>query len=551
MTQEDSIEDMIDRLTEFEASRALLPKRKPVTTEKVALSKKQEEEFSPKKKKKQSSSDSGKSVLKKTKVKQVKTDSKVQKEITETVKSVAESALLMQFPAENTADSNEENESSNTRAMQFPAENTADSNEENESSNTKSETWERKTRQKLDFSQRETISQGQSDTSLTKTWALCTGNNNPPNPPADILNFFKALGKPDVQSYISAFLQFYDTSEANTSEEQHENVWTEELSYVQMLPPLQNNQGSFETQTSVATQGQTNMQSLENPPHLSTTPLQDQSYTAHHAPNEHQTPQSAAQQQYSHTTMASNIKSPQQEFLWTCTPPSSVHQMHQSTTLLQEQQSPSYFQFQTPHSSTQQQLLNNQQPSTVYSSPQSTSLQSQVLHHPHQTFNKTSSESPQPQMLQSEASSEAARRSPRKHATDFVAESPDLNGKVRLLAKYDVKVNHRLLRKATRAASNASIEKAGYKLASKLICLLFSEQELAVSCGQGMRVKKGDVRPSLDSERLEVLRDYVIAWCRKNNKGTPKDRDINDAVTEQISYARKKCRTSASAVHKK
>jgi hypothetical protein len=42
---------MIDRLTEFEASRALLPKRKPVTTEKVALSKKQEEEFSPKKKK--------------------------------------------------------------------------------------------------------------------------------------------------------------------------------------------------------------------------------------------------------------------------------------------------------------------------------------------------------------------------------------------------------------------------------------------------------------------------------------------------------------------
>jgi hypothetical protein len=97
--------------------------------------------------------------LKKTKVKQVKTDSKVQKEITDTVKSVAESALLMQFPAENTANSNEENESSNT----------------------KSETWERKTRQKLDFSHRETISQGQSDTSLTKTWALCTGNNNPPS----------------------------------------------------------------------------------------------------------------------------------------------------------------------------------------------------------------------------------------------------------------------------------------------------------------------------------------------------------------------------------
>jgi hypothetical protein len=36
--------------------------------------------------------------------------------------------------------------------------------------------------------------------------------------------------------------------------------------------------------------GHTNMQSLENQPHLSTTPLQDQTYTDQHAPNEHQTP---------------------------------------------------------------------------------------------------------------------------------------------------------------------------------------------------------------------------------------------------------------------
>lgn len=83
--------------------------------------------------------------------------------------------------------------------------------------------------------------------------------------------------------------------------------------------------------------------------------------------------------------------------------------------------------------------------------------------------------------------------------------------KVRLLAKHDVKVHHKLLRKATRAANNASTDRAGYKLASKLVCLLFSDQELAVSCGQGMRIKKGDVRPSLDSDRLEVLRSNYLS----------------------------------------
>jgi hypothetical protein len=117
MTQEDSINDIIDRLTE--ASMAFLSKRKSVTTEKGCL----KEELSLKKKKKNVSeanllqspcdktslsepkSDSGKSishVLKKTKVKQGKqTDSNTQQVITETVKNIAESALLMQFPVDN------------------------------------------------------------------------------------------------------------------------------------------------------------------------------------------------------------------------------------------------------------------------------------------------------------------------------------------------------------------------------------------------------------------------------------------------------------------
>ncbi|KAH3817869.1 hypothetical protein DPMN_119425 [Dreissena polymorpha] len=77
---------------------------------------------------------------------------------------------------------------------------------------------------------------------------------------------------------------------------------------------------------------------------------------------------------------------------------------------------------------------------------------------------------------------------------------------VRLLAKSDITVYQKLLRKTTRSALEATKEKAGYKLASKVVKLLFFEQELAISCGQGLRQKKGDVRPALDSARLEILK---------------------------------------------
>lgn len=77
---------------------------------------------------------------------------------------------------------------------------------------------------------------------------------------------------------------------------------------------------------------------------------------------------------------------------------------------------------------------------------------------------------------------------------------------VRLLKKSNIMVNHRQLRKAIRAASDASNDRAGYKLASKVVPLLFTDQELAVSCGQHIRAKKGDCRPSLDPQLLNVLR---------------------------------------------
>ncbi|KAH3840794.1 hypothetical protein DPMN_114250 [Dreissena polymorpha] len=40
---------------------------------------------------------------------------------------------------------------------------------------------------------------------------------------------------------------------------------------------------------------------------------------------------------------------------------------------------------------------------------------------------------------------------------------------------------------ATRAAMDVDSQKAGYKLASKLVRLLFTDKELAASCGQGIR----------------------------------------------------------------
>ncbi|CAC5383831.1 unnamed protein product [Mytilus coruscus] len=79
------------------------------------------------------------------------------------------------------------------------------------------------------------------------------------------------------------------------------------------------------------------------------------------------------------------------------------------------------------------------------------------------------------------------------------------------------------------------------KLASSLLPLLFSVEELANSCGQGLKKKANDVRPPLDPVKIGVLKDYVTAWCTKNNR-CMQDGQINDAVTEQVSYARKELR---------
>ncbi|XP_065924464.1 uncharacterized protein [Magallana gigas] len=82
--------------------------------------------------------------------------------------------------------------------------------------------------------------------------------------------------------------------------------------------------------------------------------------------------------------------------------------------------------------------------------------------------------------------------------------------------------------------------KAAFTLTSKLATLVFSIEELAQSRGQGLRkAKKGDVRPVLNSTKIEVLKEYVNAWCVKNGKGELDEKYFNDAITEKISYCRK------------
>uniref|UniRef100_A0A8W8IFW0 Uncharacterized protein n=1 Tax=Magallana gigas TaxID=29159 RepID=A0A8W8IFW0_MAGGI len=54
------------------------------------------------------------------------------------------------------------------------------------------------------------------------------------------------------------------------------------------------------------------------------------------------------------------------------------------------------------------------------------------------------------------------------------------------------------------------------------------------------KLKRGTyVRPVLNSTKIEVLKEYVNAWCVKNGKGEWDEKYFDDAITEKISYCRK------------
>lgn len=90
----------------------------------------------------------------------------------------------------------------------------------------------------------------------------------------------------------------------------------------------------------------------------------------------------------------------------------------------------------------------------------------------------------------------------------------------KLLETSDIMVNRGKLRKATSSASQCVGGKAAFTLTSKLATLVFSIEELAQSRGQGLRkAEKGDVRPVLNSTKIEVLKGkglnlfFSICWC--------------------------------------
>jgi hypothetical protein len=71
----------------------------------------------------------------------------------------------------------------------------------------------------------------------------------------------------------------------------------------------------------------------------------------------------------------------------------------------------------------------------------------------------------------------------------------------------EIRVPKAMLRKTTTSASQNEGGKASYTLTSKLAVLIFNTEELAQSRGQGIRdPKKGDIRPTLDHDKLDVLK---------------------------------------------
>ncbi|KAK3754798.1 hypothetical protein QZH41_020104 [Actinostola sp. cb2023] len=84
-------------------------------------------------------------------------------------------------------------------------------------------------------------------------------------------------------------------------------------------------------------------------------------------------------------------------------------------------------------------------------------------------------------------------------------------------------------------------------LLSRLLNLVYTTEELANSCGQGLSNMKGkqDGKKPLDHKRKTACKDYMTAFCIENKKDQPTVKQINEAITNQVSYARVKLRRSA------
>lgn len=133
-----------------------------------------------------------------------------------------------------------------------------------------------------------------------------------------------------------------------------------------------------------------------------------------------------------------------------------------------------------------------------------------------------------------------SRTSPRKmpfKSTLEVDISTEKNNLSKLLGNSNITIDKEVLAVAVRLAKKSA--KPAYTLTMKLMPGLFTTEEMALSRGQGLLAKKGDLRPALDKDKVLVLKDYVRCWCKANGFSDPSDSLINEAITEKISYARK------------
>ncbi|XP_032239884.2 uncharacterized protein LOC116619312 [Nematostella vectensis] len=121
---------------------------------------------------------------------------------------------------------------------------------------------------------------------------------------------------------------------------------------------------------------------------------------------------------------------------------------------------------------------------------------------------------------------------------------------VKLLDSSDVYVNRNALRSCVQAGHSA---KSPIGLLKKLIPIVFSAEELARSCGQGLArggaSQKEDEKAPLDQHKVNACKDYLVAFCLQNKMAQPGAQGINKAFTQQITYARTKLKIQSAAVN--
>ncbi|CAC5363252.1 unnamed protein product [Mytilus coruscus] len=200
-------------------------------------------------------------------------------------------------------------------------------------------------------------------------------------------------------------------------------------------------------------------------------------------------------------------------------PMNSPHQPHIQSSTFSSQHSPSPMN--SPHQPhIQSSTFSSQHSPSPMNSPHQPHIQSS-------TFSSQHSMSPmnsphQPHIQSSPFSSQhclSPMNSPLQHVMQsHDSDQSDDNKMVKLLQTSDIQVRRGSLRKANTNASKGAPQKTSFKLASSLLPLLFSVDELANSCGQGLKKKANDVRTPLDPVKIGVLKDYVAAWCTKHNR---------------------------------